>query len=82
MSEKISNQQFDRITQWLEEKTRASCPFCGNRSWTVDDELGTLPAYQSSDPQVQLNRGYTLVLVTCEHCGFTAPFAAKKIQMD
>lgn len=82
MPEKITNRQFDRISAWLEEKTTGACPFCGSRSWTVDDELGSLPAYQSSEPPVQLDRGYTFVLVTCEHCGFTAPFAAAKIGMD
>jgi hypothetical protein len=30
---------------------------------------------------VQLDRGYTFVLVTYEHCGFTAPFAAKWIEV-
>lgn len=82
MSEKITNRQFDRISAWMEERTRGECPFCGSRSWTVDNELGSLPAYQSGDPPVQLDRGYTLVLVTCEQCGFTAPFAARKIGMD
>lgn len=82
MTERITNRQLDRISAWLEERTSGSCPFCGNRSWTVDDELGSVPAYQSEDPQVQLDRGYTLVLVTCDHCGFTAPFAAKKIGME
>jgi predicted nucleic-acid-binding Zn-ribbon protein len=82
MSERITNRQLDRITTWIESKTNSTCPFCGNRNWTVDDELGSLPAYQSEAPSVQLDRGYTFVLVTCEHCGFTAPFAAKKIEVD
>jgi predicted nucleic-acid-binding Zn-ribbon protein len=81
MSERISNLQLDRITAWLQQKTSATCPFCGSRNWTVDDELGSMPAYQTGDPHVQLDRGYTFVLVTCEGCGFTAPFAAKKMHM-
>jgi predicted nucleic-acid-binding Zn-ribbon protein len=82
MSEKITNRQLDHITSWIEEKTRGSCPFCGARSWSVDDELGSLPAYQTANPNVQLDRGYTLVLVTCERCGFTAPFAARKVGVE
>ncbi len=79
MSEKISSDRLERITDWLRERTRGECPFCGGRDWSIDDELGSLPAYQREEPNVQLDRGYTLVLVTCERCGFTAPFAAKKL---
>jgi hypothetical protein len=81
MTERITNQEMDRVGAWLEAKTNATCPFCAGRVWTVDDELGSLPALQRTDPRVRLDRGYTFVLVTCEQCGFTAPFAAKKIGM-
>jgi Zn ribbon nucleic-acid-binding protein len=79
MSERITNQQLDQITTWLEQKTNATCPFCNERRWTIDDELTSVPTYQTAEPQVQLYRGHTLLLVTCEQCGFTASFAAKKI---
>jgi hypothetical protein len=29
MTERITNRQLDRITTWLEQKTRGTCPFCG-----------------------------------------------------
>jgi RNase P subunit RPR2 len=79
VSEKIASRRLDRIVRWLEERTNATCPFCGAREWTVDDELGCLPAVQSAEPRVQTDRGHTLVLVTCTRCGFSAPFAEKAI---
>jgi hypothetical protein len=79
MSERISNHQLDRVGAWLETRTNATCPFCHGRVWTVDTEMVSLPAVQSAEPKVQLDRGHALVLVTCEQCGFTAPFAAKKL---
>lgn len=83
MSEKIASRRIDRIIRWLEERTSATCPFCGRSEWTVDDELGCLPAVQTgTEPHVQMDRGYTLVLVTCAHCGFSAPFADKAIPRD
>jgi predicted nucleic-acid-binding Zn-ribbon protein len=79
MSERITNQQLDRVTAWLQERTNATCPFCGERRWTIDDELTSVPTYQSGAPHLQLDRGHTLLMVTCDQCGFTASFAAKKI---
>jgi len=79
MTRRISNRQMDRVGAWLEARTNATCPFCRGRVWTVGDEMGSLPAIQRADPPVQLDRGHPLVLVTCEQCGFTAPFAAKKL---
>lgn len=79
MPDKISSQQLSRAIEWLEQRTDATCPFCGGRKWTVDDELSSLPVYQAGDAAVQTHRGHTLILVTCEQCGFTAPFAAKKM---
>lgn len=81
MPDKITRQQLARVIDWLEHKTEATCPFCGGRNWTVDDELSSLPAYHTGDAAVQTHRGHTLVLVTCENCGFTAPFAAKKMKL-
>ena len=83
MSEKMASRRIDRIIRWLEERTSATCPFCGERDWNVDDELGCLPAIQvGAEPHVQTDRGYTLVLVTCGTCGFSAPFADKAIPQD
>lgn len=79
MSDKISENQLTRVIEWLKERTKATCPFCGSRTWTVDDELGTVPAYHEGDSEMQTGRGHTLILVTCEECGFTAPFAARKV---
>lgn len=80
--EKIKDGRLGRVVDWLKQKTEGTCPFCGGHEWTVDDELGSLLAYQHQEPHVQLNRGHTLVLVTCEGCGFTAPFAAKKLEVE
>jgi predicted RNA-binding Zn-ribbon protein involved in translation (DUF1610 family) len=82
VSEKIAGGRLDRIIRWLEERTHATCPFCGQREWSVDDELGCLPAVQGAEPHVQIDRGHTLVLVTCANCGFSAPFAEKAIPND
>lgn len=79
MPDKISDQRLERVIDWLKERTEATCPFCGSQSWTVDDELSSMPTYQEGDSEVQTARGHTLILVTCEACGFTAPFAAKKV---
>jgi predicted RNA-binding Zn-ribbon protein involved in translation (DUF1610 family) len=83
VSEKIASPRIDRIIRWLEERTNATCPFCGQHDWTVDDELGCLPAVQAgAEPHVQIDRGYALVLVTCTGCGFSAPFADKAIPRE
>ncbi len=79
MADKITDRQLARAIDWLEEKTEATCPFCRGRRWTVDDELSGFPSYQPGEPELQLDRGHTLVLVTCEQCGFTAPFSSKKL---
>lgn len=79
MSEKISNRQVERAEEWMKERTRGRCPMCGGAEWAIDDELCSLPALQHDEPAVQLDRGYAMILVTCEECGFTAPFSAKKL---
>lgn len=79
MTEKITNRQVDDVEAWVKERTRGHCPFCGAGEWVIDDELCSLPALQHGDPAVQLDRGYPMVLVTCEVCGFTAHFSAKKL---
>lgn len=79
MGEKITDQQLSRVIDWLKQKTDATCPFCGSRRWTVDNELSSAPAYHSGDAQVQLDRGHTMVLVTCDNCGYTAAFSSKKM---
>lgn len=80
MTQKITNEEMGAISSWLEQRTNATCPFCGAVDWTIDDELGTLPALQREEPFAQLDRGYAFVLVMCNGCGFTAHFAAEKMR--
>lgn len=79
MSEKIGTGDLERVEGWIRERTRARCPFCGGRQWSIDDEIASFPALQTSTPRVQMDRGYPMVLITCEGCGFSAPFSAKKL---
>lgn len=82
MTERITNQQLDHVIDWLQQKTNATCPFCGERRWTVDDELTSVPVLQSTGHRVELDRGHTLLMLTCDQCGYTASFAAKKLLRD
>jgi transcription elongation factor Elf1 len=78
----MSASRLEGVQRWLETRTSGTCPFCESRSWVIDDELSSFPTLQSEDPCVQVERGYTMVLVTCEVCGFTASFAAKKLGIE
>jgi hypothetical protein len=82
MPGKMPERQLDNAIDWLRRKTDGACPFCGSHQWTVDDELASVPVYAAGDDSVQVHRGHTLVLVTCEQCGFTAPFAARRIGVE
>jgi predicted nucleic-acid-binding Zn-ribbon protein len=82
MGEKITNEGLTTIIQWLAQRTNATCPFCGGHEWTVDDELTALPTLQHDAPHLQTERGHSLVLVTCDQCGFTASFAAKRLRVE
>jgi predicted nucleic-acid-binding Zn-ribbon protein len=82
MTERITNQQLDHVIDWLQQKTNATCPFCGERRWTIDDELTSVPVFQSTAHRVELDRGHTLLMLTCDQCGYTASFAAKKLLRD
>lgn len=79
MSEKLSAERLAVVQRWLETRTSGTCPFCESRDWAIDDELSSFLTLQTAEPCVQVERGYTMVLVTCEVCGFTASFAAKKL---
>ncbi len=66
----------DEVIEWLNEKWQGekNCPLCGENNWNIGEQAGKLPLYYRSP--VVGGPGYPLVVITCNHCGYTLLFNA------
>lgn len=75
----ISKAAEGKITKWLSSKLTRGCPMCGQQNWTILDELQMASNIDLQSKGVSMGTGIPLVLTTCNHCGFVAPYLAGKL---
>ena len=76
----LNSSQLDYIRQWIESRSPIlNCPGCGGREWAIQNELAFTLMVEPADGQINHNKGYPMVAVTCKNCGNTVFYNA--IQM-
>lgn len=73
---RLSEEDRDKIRQWLDGKSKTSCPHCQRGTPHVDDFVVQVPA--RADTQ---SPGFTMMMVAvvCRMCAFIRFFDARAI---
>lgn len=79
MTQKLEISAIERFNGWFQERVRHGCPFCGERDWTVHDELAATATVETRTHAIDPTHGAPFVHLTCNHCAFTAAFSAVRI---
>jgi len=61
---------------WLGTQPMQPCPICASQDWMVDTELGSLPG-STPGGGLNLSRGFSVILISCQKCGFVRHFMAR-----
>ena len=75
----LSNEQFEKATDWLNSKARRPCPLCGNTELEVMPSLGYI---NFSEPNDSVNRSAPVVIGFCGHCVLLRPYSAKHMGIE
>ena len=76
----LKSAQLDSVKQWIESHSPIlSCSGCGGRGWAIQNELAFSLLINPESGQINHHRGYPMVAVTCQSCGYTVFFNAIQI---
>ena len=77
----LSEQQFDVVLEFLQERCQNPCPLCGSEDWDVADELYVLLPYGKKDIG-QADKYVPLVMIRCTRCGSVQTLDAEIVGLD
>jgi len=75
----LSQLQQDEVVRHLQSKLRSGCPLCGERNWSVDQELHFLGVLDPEYKQPVQGNVMPIVTATCQNCYFCFHLAAMKL---
>lgn len=72
---RMSDEQIQRVSRWVEEKVDEPCPMCTTRDWQFRPQMMVLPFVDPKSGEM-LRASYGVVPLECGECGFLAQFSA------
>src|SRR5688572_18678925 len=65
---KLSMEEFEKAKKWLEERKAVNpCPLCGNKTWSISEQLAVAPVYST---RILMGAGFPAVVILCSNCFF------------
>ena len=76
----LTDSQLETIRQNIQKNTTGLCPMCGNRTWTIDQNIVTnMVTSLSGTTEIGGGPIIPLVRVICNICGFVAFYALGRL---
>lgn len=75
----LSESQQNQVRSHLRSKMRGPCPLCGERNWSVEQDIQFHGILDAEYKQPVEGSVFPVVSVTCDNCYYTFQLPARRL---